>query len=85
MLRILMQTCKNWKRKLATATMQNRTHIPLICSLCLFKSRMANVCKYKDHLSHVLFNKQYQLVKQNITSNWSMQTLTPRIWLNRTA
>lgn len=50
MLQILMQTCKNWEKKLVTATMQNRTHIPLICSLCSFKSRMAKVCKHTDHI-----------------------------------
>lgn len=43
-----MQTCKNWEKKLIPATMQNRTHIPLICSLCSFKSWMEKVCKHKE-------------------------------------
>lgn len=36
----------NCEKKLTTATMQNRTQIPLICSLCVVTSLMAKVCKY---------------------------------------
>lgn len=65
---IMLQTCKNWEKKLVTATMQKRTHIPLICSLCSFKSRMAKVCKYKDHESHLHVNK----IHQNINPSQAM-------------
>lgn len=52
-----MQTCKNCEKKLITATMQNRTHVPLICSLCSVTSRMAKVCKHKDLTGDWLINK----------------------------
>lgn len=46
LLKMLMQTCKNCEKKLIAATRQNRTHIPLICSVCSCKSPMAKVCKH---------------------------------------
>lgn len=39
-------TCMNCEKKLMTATMQNKTQIPLICSLCSFTSLMAKVCEH---------------------------------------
>lgn len=73
----MFQTCKNWEKKLITATKQNRTHIPLICSLCSSRSRMENVCKYKDHTSHLRFNTLHQLVKQNINPPQAMGACEP--------
>lgn len=41
-----MQTCTNCEKKLMTATMQNKTQIPLISFLCVSTSLMAKVCKH---------------------------------------
>lgn len=73
----MLQTCKNWEKKLITATMHKITHIPSICALCSFKSRMANVCKYKVHTSHLHFNTLHQLVKQNINPPQAMGACEP--------
>ncbi len=73
----LLQTCKNWEKKLITATAQNRIHIPSICFLCSFTSRMANVCRCKDHTSHLHFNTLHQLVKQNINPPQAMGAREP--------
>lgn len=51
--RLRSQTCTNCEKKLMTATMQNRTQIPLICSLCVFTSLMAKVCKYTRFSNNV--------------------------------
>lgn len=63
MLQILIQTCKNWEKKLITATMQNRTHIPLIWSLCSFKSRMEKVCKHTDHIQNSVLSNTKSIAR----------------------
>lgn len=68
----------NCEKKLTTATMQNRTQIPLICSLCAVTSLMAKVCKYTR-----FSNKAPDGGNRSSTANSA--TLTPRIWLNRMA
>lgn len=53
---MFVQTCKYCEKTLITATMQNRTHIPLICSLCSWMSAKANVCAHKKNIFfHDLF------------------------------